>query len=113
MHELFANVRWNYFRIYFNYLYFNIVRISYLQAGVMVPYLALAPTILAGGFTLGVMQQIIRAFGRVESSFQYLVNSWVTIVELISIYKRLKAFEATLHNEPLPDIEKEVMADPA
>jgi peptide/bleomycin uptake transporter len=57
----------------------------------MVPYVALAPSIVAGGMTLGVMQQIIRAFGRVESSFQYLVNSWTTIVELISIYKRLKA----------------------
>jgi ABC-type long-subunit fatty acid transport system fused permease/ATPase subunit len=39
------------------------------------------------------MQQIVRAFGRVENSFQYLVNSWTTIVELISVYKRLRAFE--------------------
>ena len=45
--------------------------------------------IAAAGFTLGVMQQILRAFGRVASSFQYLVNSWSTIVELLSIYKRL------------------------
>lgn len=41
----------------------------------------------------GVMQQIVRAFRRVESSFQYLVSSWTTIVELISVYKRLRAFE--------------------
>ncbi len=73
----------------------------------LVPYVALAPTIVAAGFTLGVMQQILRAFGRVESSFQYLVNSWSTIVELMSIYKRLSAFEATLHDEPLAPIEKE------
>jgi peptide/bleomycin uptake transporter len=39
------------------------------------------------------MQQIVRAFGRVESSFQYLVNSWTDIVELISVFKRLRAFE--------------------
>jgi peptide/bleomycin uptake transporter len=39
------------------------------------------------------MQQIVRAFGRVETSLQYLVNSWTTIVELISVYKRLRAFE--------------------
>ena len=105
--ELFANVRRNYFRIYFNYLYFNIARYSYLQASVLVPYVALGPTIVATGFTLGVMQQIIRAFNQVESFFQYLVNSWSTIVELISIYKRLQAFEATLHHEPLSDIERE------
>lgn len=107
--ELFTDVRHNYFRIYLNYLYFNVVRYAYLQAGALVPYVALAPTILAGGFTLGVMQQIIRAFGRVESSFQFLVNSWTTIVELISIYKRLKAFESTLDGEPLSGIENEVI----
>jgi peptide/bleomycin uptake transporter len=109
---LFDDVRRNYFRIYLNYLYFNVVRYGYLQAGVLVPYIALAPSIVAGGMTLGVMQQIIRAFGRVESSFQYLVNSWTTIVELISIYKRLQAFEATLENEPLSEIEHEVMPPP-
>ena len=64
--ELFANVRRNYFRIYLNYLYFNVARYGYLQAGVLVPYVALAPTIVAAGFTLGVMQQILRAFGQVE-----------------------------------------------
>ena len=111
--ELYADVRRNYFRIYLNYLYFNVVRYGYLQAGVLLPYIALAPTILSAGFTLGVMQQIIRAFGRVENSFQFLVNSWTTIVELLSIYKRLKAFEATLEDRPLSDIEKEVAAGPA
>ncbi len=109
--DLFANVRHNYFRIYLNYLYFNVARYGYLQAGVMVPYIALAPTIVAAGFTLGVMQQILRAFDRVELSFQYLVNSWSTIVELMSIYKRLRAFEATLHHEPLSPIEREPAAE--
>ena len=35
------------FRIYLNYLYFNVVRYGYLQAGVLVPYIALAPSIVA------------------------------------------------------------------
>jgi peptide/bleomycin uptake transporter len=55
------------------------------------------------------MQQVIRAFGRVEGSFQYLVKSWTTIVSLISIYKRLRAFEATMRDAPLDVIEVEVM----
>jgi peptide/bleomycin uptake transporter len=54
------------------------------------------------------MQQVIRAFGRVEDSFQYLVRSWTTIISLISIYKRLRAFEATLNDKPLDLIEAEV-----
>jgi peptide/bleomycin uptake transporter len=107
--ELFENVRRNYFRLYLNYMYFNLVRIFYLQIGNLVPYIALGPSIVGGAITLGVMQQIIRAFSRVENSFQYLVNSWTTIVELMSIYKRLKAFEATLRGEPLPDIDRHYM----
>jgi peptide/bleomycin uptake transporter len=91
--SLFANVRFNYFRLFFNYLYFDVVKWSYLQFGVLVPYIALGPTLVTGLITLGVMQQIVRAFGRVEQSFQYLVLSWTTVVELISVYKRLRAFE--------------------
>ena len=91
--ELFSFVRRNNFRSYFHYLYFEVAKGSYLQFGVLVPYIALAPTIVAGALTLGAMQQIVRAFGRVESSFQYLVNSWTDIVELISVFKRLRAFE--------------------
>ena len=105
--ELFNDVRRNYFRLYLNYLYFNVARYAYLQVGVLLPYIALGPTIISAGFTLGVMQQIIRAFGRVEGSFQYLVNSWTTIVELISIYKRLKAFDAAIENQPLPKIDQD------
>ena len=106
---LFRDVRANYFRLYLNYLYFNVVRYGYLQASTLVPYIALAPAIVAGGLTLGVMQQVIRAFGRVEGSFQYLVRSWTTIVSLISIYKRLHAFEAVMRDQPLDVIEAEVV----
>lgn len=100
--SLFHEVRRNYFRLFFHYMYFDVAKWSYLQVGVLVPYVALGPTLVAGGITLGVMQQIVRAFGRVESSFQYLVNSWTTIIELISVYKRLRAFERTI----APDVRR-------
>ena len=107
LNELFSNVRKNYFRLYLNYLYFNVVRYSYLQAGAILPYIALGPTIISAGFTLGVMQQILRAFGRVENSFQFLVHSWTTIVELMSIYKRLAAFERAIAGDEQAAIEFE------
>ena len=103
--ELFSNVRKNYFRMYFHYMYFNVGRIIYLQADAIFVYILIGPAILAGKLTLGLMQQILTAFGQVSSSFQYLVNSWSTIVELISIYKRLHAFEAVLDEKPLDTIE--------
>lgn len=105
--ELFENVRRNYFRLYFHYMYFNIARIFYLQADNLYGTFVLVPAIVAGKLTLGVMTQILNVFGQVRESFQYLVNSWTTIVELLSIYKRLRAFEAILYEEPLPEIDQE------
>ncbi|MBV7434853.1 hypothetical protein KRX19_07410 [Cardiobacteriaceae bacterium TAE3-ERU3] len=91
--HLYDAVQKNYFRLYINYLYFDLVKWTYLQASVLFPYLALGPTLIAGTITLGLMQQVVRAFGRVEGAFQFLVHSWSTIVELVSIRKRLQAFE--------------------
>lgn len=105
--ELFDNVRQNYFRLYFHYLYFNIARIFYLQINNIFSLLILAPSIIAGKISLGALNQISGAFGQVTSSFQYLVNAWPTIVELLSIYKRLRAFEAAIDEEPLPAIDQQ------
>ena len=95
--DLYGGVRRIHYKMYFHYLYFNAVKWSYLQGMVIVPYLALAPTIVTGAITLGFVQQIIRAFGRVETSLQYLVRSWPIIVELISVWKRLREFESNLN----------------
>ncbi len=104
--ELFANVRKNYFRIYFHYMYFNVARMLYIQADNIFVYVLLIPTIAAGAITFGILQQILTAFNQVSNSFQYLVNSWTTIVELLSVYKRLTSFEAAIKHEPLPPIDQ-------
>jgi peptide/bleomycin uptake transporter len=93
INELFEDVRSIHFLSYIRYLYFNVGRMAYLQANVLSAYVFLAPAIVAGVVTLGVMQQIIRAFGRVEGSMQYLLKAWPTIIELASVYKRLREFE--------------------
>ena len=94
--ELFSKVRLNYFRLYFHYTYFNLVRIWYMQLDNIYGLFVLFPSIAAGAITLGLMMQIANVFGKVRESFQYLIASWPTIIELLSIYKRLKAFESTL-----------------
>ena len=101
--ELFDDVRKIHFLSYLRYLYFNIGRIAYLQANVLSAYVFLAPAIVAGVVTLGVMQQIIRAFGRVEGSMQYLLKAWPTIIELASVYKRLREFENRIKEEDFVD----------
>ncbi|MEJ6121552.1 peptide antibiotic transporter SbmA [Vibrio sp. 2-Bac 85] len=99
LNELFSNVRKNYFRLYFHYMYFNVARMLYLQADNIFVFILLVPTIVVGAITFGILQQILTAFGQVSNSFQYLVNSWTTIVELLSVRKRLTAFESTLDND--------------
>jgi len=81
------------------------VKFEILQANVLVGYIFLAPAIVAGVMTLGVMQQILRAFGRVEGSLQYLFNAWPTIIELASVYKRLIEFERQI--DSITEVEKE------
>ena len=103
---MFNNVRRNYFRLYGHYIYFNVVRYTYLQADGIYSLLILGPSLVAGKITFGIFSQISNAFDRVANSLQFLLNSWSTIVELQSIHKRLRAFEATLEGEPLPDIDQ-------
>lgn len=102
---LFGEVRRNYFRLYFHYAYFNIFRGLYIQADNVFAYVILIPTIVAGRITFGILQQILTAFGQVSNSFQYLVSSWTTIIELLSIHKRLRAFEAEFAGRPQAAVE--------
>ncbi|CAM6265208.1 peptide antibiotic transporter SbmA [Citrobacter sedlakii] len=99
--ELFNAVRQNYFRLYFHYMYFNIARILYLQVDNVFGLFLLFPSIVAGTITLGLMTQITNVFSQVRGAFQYLINSWTTLVELMSIYKRLRSFERELDDNDI------------
>ena len=65
---------------------------AYIQANVLSVYVFFAPAIVAGIVTLGVMQQIIRAFGKVEGSMQFLLNHGQILLNWLA-YKRLREFE--------------------
>lgn len=97
LRELFSKVRKNYFRLYFHYAYFNLVATWYKQLDILYSLVVLFPAIASGKMTLGLINQIGGVFDKVRESFQYLISSWKTIIELLSIYKRLKAFESILH----------------
>jgi peptide/bleomycin uptake transporter len=99
---LFRGVRGSYFTLYFHYVYFNVARILYLQVDAIFSIVVLGPSVIAGAITFGLLNQITGAFDQVRGAFQYLVTSWSTIVELQSIYKRLRAFEAVIGKGPPP-----------
>ena len=110
--ELFSYVRRNYFWLYWNYLYFNIGRIVYLQTDAIVAYFLLGPTIVAGTITLGPMNQIIRAFQQVR---KVISSIWSIPGERSSTCCRSTSGCARSRRrsmtEPMPSIETE--ASPA
>jgi len=103
--EFFLGVQRNYFRLYGHYLYFNVARYVYLQGANFVPLIAMSPSIAAGALTLGLFQQVSNAFGQVEDSFRFLANSWTTIISLISVYKRLRTFEANIPHDAISGVD--------
>lgn len=107
LREFFASVRKNYFVLYFHYVYFNIGRILYLQADNLFSYFAMLVALVTQTITLGPLNRIGGAFDQVRNSFQFLINSWPTIISLISIYRRLRALEAVIEGQPLPKIDQE------
>ena len=99
LRRLYRDVRANYFRLYFHYGYFNAAKISFTYADYIFVFFLMAPTIALGGISFGIFTQIKMAFLAVSGSFQYLVNSWTTIVEFLSIYKRLSHFEKAIQQQ--------------
>ncbi|PRY97878.1 peptide/bleomycin uptake transporter [Jezberella montanilacus] len=96
--SLFRAVKANNFRLFNHYAYFNLWANLYQQAMIIFPYLLMAPSLFSGLITLGVIQQVGNAFGKVNESFSYLIDRWTDITELRSIYKRLCEFERSLYH---------------
>ena len=94
--ELFTGITFNYHRLFLHYGYFDLWINLYDQFMVIVPYIAVGPSLFTGAVTLGVMIQASNAFSKVHSSFALFIHNWTTITELRSISKRLHEFEANL-----------------
>ena len=93
---MFDSVRRNYYRLFNWYLGLSVWQTAF---GIMlgnIALLALAPSFFAQLITLGVFFQVLNAFGKVEGSMTFFVDSWGTIVEFISVVKRLRQFNKAL-----------------
>ena len=94
--ELFTGLKFNYYRLFLHYGYFNIWLTSFSQFLVIVPYMIMGGGLFTGAITLGILVQVSNAFSQVRESFSVFINNWTTITELRSIHKRLKEFEANI-----------------
>lgn len=94
--DLFIPLRFNYFRLFLHYGYFDIWRVFFFQSMILVPFIATGPGLFTGVITLGVVTQVSDAFRRVVDSFAYFIRSWTTITEFLSVLKRLREFELAI-----------------
>jgi len=67
---------------------------GYNQIAIVFPYLVAAPAYFARRITFGVLQQTANAFGQVQSSLSFIVNSYAYMAQWHSVVQRLASFEA-------------------
>ena len=95
--QLFTGIKFNYHKLFLHYGYFDLWAIWYRQLFVIVPFLIMAPGLFTAAFTLGVMMQVVNAFGEVKDAFSVFLYNWTRITELRSIHKRLMEFETAIN----------------
>lgn len=102
--ELFTGLRFNYFRLYLHSSYFALWANIFAQFVIIADLILLGEGIVLGIITLGFLQQVMHAFGKVTDSMKYFVDNWTTITELMSVVKRLREFERNIGyaGAPLP-----------
>ncbi len=71
---------------------------GYNQIAIIFPILVAAPRFFAKKIQLGDVMQIASAFGQVQSSLSFIVNSYTSIATWYSVVDRLRTFEKNIKN---------------
>jgi peptide/bleomycin uptake transporter len=98
---MFTSVRRNYYRLFNWYMGFGVWQTVFGLVVGNLALLVLAPAYFEELITLGILFQVINAFGRVENSMGFFIDRWTTIVDFISVIKRLREFNTELDKAEL------------
>ena len=93
---MFAAVKRNYYRLFNWYMAFGLWQTLFGFLAGNIAIVVLAPSYFSQLITLGVLFQVINAFGRVEGSLTYFIDRWTTIVEFQSVIRRIREFDHAL-----------------
>jgi vitamin B12/bleomycin/antimicrobial peptide transport system ATP-binding/permease protein len=88
----FKNIVTNYHQLMKKQKQLNGFTSFYSQAAVVFPYLMAAPQYFAKVMTLGTLMQLGSAFGQVQDSLSYFINSYSAIARYRSVIDRLGGF---------------------
>ena len=97
--SLFDKIKYNYFKLYLHYCYFDMWFNSFSQFLMIVPYLIMGPGLFTKVITLGVMVQVSNAFNQEREGVSIFMNNWTTTTALRSIHMRLNVFEQNIDNK--------------
>ncbi len=90
-------------------IHINAFKSVYFRLSDIVPLLLSAPRFFAGAISLGQLTQLTGAFGRVQSSFNFFINSYETIAQWWAITQRLDGFTRGIeHSRRLREAQREV-----
>ena len=93
---MFAAVKRNYYKLFNWYMAFGLWQTLFGFLAGNIAIVVLAPSYFSQLITLGVLFQVINAFGRVEGSLTYFIDRWTTIVEFQSVIRRIREFDRAL-----------------
>nr|MCU0793816.1 ATP-binding cassette domain-containing protein [Opitutaceae bacterium] len=90
-------------------IHINAFKAVYYRLSDVVPLLLSAPRFFSGALSLGQLTQLTGAFGRVQSNFNFFINSYETIAQWWAIVLRLDGFTRGIaHARVLREAQREI-----
>lgn len=77
----------------------TLVNSLYGQVAIIFPVVAAGPRYFAGAFTLGVLMQIMNAFGTVSDSMSWFIGSYGTLASWRATVNRLREFRRSIDDQ--------------
>ncbi|MBX3503673.1 MAG: ABC transporter ATP-binding protein/permease [Alphaproteobacteria bacterium] len=85
----------------------------YSQVAIIFPFVVASPRFFAGAITLGVLMRISSAFGQVQGSLSFFIDSYASLAQWRAVMHRLRGFHAAVEGAVAKDGGPEVVQDHA
>ena len=99
--NVFVRIRDNWWRIMKYTRRLNVATTFYAQAAIIFPFVVASPRYFAGALTLGVLMQVVDAFGTVSGSFSWIIDNYSSLVSWRATVNRLREFTRVIQSTHL------------
>jgi vitamin B12/bleomycin/antimicrobial peptide transport system ATP-binding/permease protein len=92
LRDAFNNIQENFYAILVRTFYMNVYRAFYINLDQLIPLFSVSPMYFSGIVTLGVVMQVVSAFGHIMNSLAVIVNNFTNIASWRASVRRLLEF---------------------